>query len=225
MFQPFRLRELELKNRVVVSPMDMYRAVDGLPNDFHLAHLGGKALGGAGLVMTEMVCVSAPGRITPGCTGLYRPEHEAGVGGGSSTSCTSQHRQDRPPARPLRAQGLDQAHVGGHRRAAPRRQLGGRRAVAAAVPAGRQPGAARAHASTRWTRSATSSCASAEMGRGPASTCSSCTARTATCCPASSRRSRTSAPTTYGGSLANRLRYPARGVRRHARGLAQRSGR
>ncbi|HJP72930.1 MAG TPA: bifunctional salicylyl-CoA 5-hydroxylase/oxidoreductase [Pseudonocardiaceae bacterium] len=74
MFQPLRLRGLELKNRVVVSAMDMYRATDGLPNDFHLTHLGGKALGGAGLVMTEMVCVSDTGRITPGCTGLYTDE-------------------------------------------------------------------------------------------------------------------------------------------------------
>ncbi|MEU4352429.1 bifunctional salicylyl-CoA 5-hydroxylase/oxidoreductase [Streptomyces sp. NPDC023838] len=74
MFTPFRLRGLELRNRVVVSPMDMYRAVDGLPGDFHLVHLGARALGGAGLVMTEMVCVSAEGRITPGCTGLYTPE-------------------------------------------------------------------------------------------------------------------------------------------------------
>jgi anthraniloyl-CoA monooxygenase len=74
MFQPFRLRELELANRVVVSPMDMYRATDGLPGDFHLVHLGGKALGGAGLVMTEMVCVSAAGRISPGCTGIYTEE-------------------------------------------------------------------------------------------------------------------------------------------------------
>lgn len=71
MFQPFRIGELELKNRVIVSPMDMYSAVDGVPGDFHLAHLGSKALGGAGLVMTEMVCVSAAGRITPGCAGLY----------------------------------------------------------------------------------------------------------------------------------------------------------
>ncbi|MCO1577406.1 bifunctional salicylyl-CoA 5-hydroxylase/oxidoreductase [Crossiella sp. SN42] len=78
MFQPFRLGGLALKNRIVVSPMDTYSAVDGTPNDFHLVHLGGKALGGAGLVMTEMVCVSASGRITPGCAGLYRPEHEAG---------------------------------------------------------------------------------------------------------------------------------------------------
>jgi anthraniloyl-CoA monooxygenase len=77
MFQPFRLRELELANRVVVSAMDMYSADDGTPSDFHLVHLGGKALGGAGLVMTEMVCVSADGRITPGCAGMYAAGHEA----------------------------------------------------------------------------------------------------------------------------------------------------
>ncbi|MET0133952.1 MAG: bifunctional salicylyl-CoA 5-hydroxylase/oxidoreductase [Kibdelosporangium sp.] len=77
MFQPFRIGNLTLHNRVVVSPMDMYRADDGLPTDFHLVHLGSKALGGAGLVMTEMVCVSETGRITPGCTGMYTPEHEA----------------------------------------------------------------------------------------------------------------------------------------------------
>lgn len=76
MFQPFRLRGLELKNRVIVSAMDMYSADDGMPNDFHLVHLGAKALGGAALVMTEMVCVSPEGRISPGCTGMYRPEHE-----------------------------------------------------------------------------------------------------------------------------------------------------
>jgi anthraniloyl-CoA monooxygenase len=78
MFQPFRLRDLELKNRVIVSAMDMYSASDGVPDDFHLVHIGGKALGGAALVMTEMVCVSATGRITPGCTGMYAPEHESG---------------------------------------------------------------------------------------------------------------------------------------------------
>ncbi|MFI8232926.1 bifunctional salicylyl-CoA 5-hydroxylase/oxidoreductase [Streptomyces sp. NPDC085900] len=74
MFTPFRLRGLTLRNRVVVSPMDMYSAVDGVPGDFHLVHLGARALGGAGLVMTEMVCVSEEGRITPGCTGLYTGE-------------------------------------------------------------------------------------------------------------------------------------------------------
>jgi anthraniloyl-CoA monooxygenase len=76
MFQPFRLGGLDLANRVIVSPMDMYSARDGVPGDFHLVHLGSKALGGAGLVMTEMVCVSATGRITPGCTGMYTPEQE-----------------------------------------------------------------------------------------------------------------------------------------------------
>jgi anthraniloyl-CoA monooxygenase len=71
MFTPFRLGGLRLRNRVVVSPMDMYSAADGVPGDFHLVHLGSRALGGAGLVMTEMVCVSERGRITPGCTGLW----------------------------------------------------------------------------------------------------------------------------------------------------------
>lgn len=71
MFTPLRLRGLELRNRVVVSPMDMYSATDGVPGDFHLVHLGARALGGAGLVMTEMVCVSPEGRITPGCAGLW----------------------------------------------------------------------------------------------------------------------------------------------------------
>lgn len=77
MFTPFRLRDLELRNRVVVSPMDMYSAEDGVPGDFHLVHLGARALGGAGLVMTEMVCVSEDGRITPGCAGLYTDEQAA----------------------------------------------------------------------------------------------------------------------------------------------------
>jgi len=75
MFTPVRLRQLTLRNRVVVPPMDTYSAVDGIPNDFHLVHLGARALGGAGLVMTEMTCVSPEGRITPGCTGMYAPEH------------------------------------------------------------------------------------------------------------------------------------------------------
>ncbi|GAA1701253.1 bifunctional salicylyl-CoA 5-hydroxylase/oxidoreductase [Microbacterium sediminicola] len=71
MFQPVKIGQLELANRVVVSPMDMYSATDGIANDFHLVHLGSKAMGGAGLVMTEMIGTSATGRITPGCTGLY----------------------------------------------------------------------------------------------------------------------------------------------------------
>ncbi len=76
-FTPFRLRELQLENRIVVSPMDLYSAVDGTPNDFHLVHLGARALGGAALVFTEMTCVSPEGRISLGCTGLYTDEHVA----------------------------------------------------------------------------------------------------------------------------------------------------
>ncbi|MGN6251574.1 MAG: bifunctional salicylyl-CoA 5-hydroxylase/oxidoreductase [Marmoricola sp.] len=74
MFQPVRVGELELKNRIVLSPMDMYSAKEGVPEAFHLVHLGSKALGGAGLIMTEMTCVSPEGRITPGCPGLWTDE-------------------------------------------------------------------------------------------------------------------------------------------------------
>ena len=75
MFAPYRLRGLRLANRVVVSPMAMYSARDGTPGDFHLVHYGARAQGGAGLLYTEMTCVSAEGRITPGCAGLYAPGH------------------------------------------------------------------------------------------------------------------------------------------------------
>ncbi|MDQ8755210.1 bifunctional salicylyl-CoA 5-hydroxylase/oxidoreductase [Sphingosinicella sp. LHD-64] len=71
MFAPFRLRDMEVVNRIVVSPMATYSAADGDPNDFHLVHYGARAAGGAGLVYTEMTCVSSEGRITPGCAGIY----------------------------------------------------------------------------------------------------------------------------------------------------------
>jgi anthraniloyl-CoA monooxygenase len=75
MFLPFQLRNIRLKNRVVVSPMAQYSAVDGLVGDYHLVHLGSRAMGGAGLVFAEMTCVAADARITPACPGLYTPEH------------------------------------------------------------------------------------------------------------------------------------------------------
>jgi anthraniloyl-CoA monooxygenase len=75
MFTPYQLRGLRLANRLVVSPMDMYSARDGTPNEFHLVHLGARALGGAALVMTEMTCVSPEGRISLGCTGMYAEAH------------------------------------------------------------------------------------------------------------------------------------------------------
>jgi anthraniloyl-CoA monooxygenase len=74
MFLPFELRGMRLENRVVVSPMDQYSAVDGLPTEWHLVHYGARATGGAGLVVTEMTCVSPQGRISPGCTGLWNTE-------------------------------------------------------------------------------------------------------------------------------------------------------
>lgn len=76
MFAPFQLGDMALKNRIVVSPMAQYKAKDGCPNDWHFVHYAERAKGGAGLVYTEMTCVSAAGRITPGCPGLYAPEHE-----------------------------------------------------------------------------------------------------------------------------------------------------
>src|SRR6266513_2661023 len=75
MFTPFKLRDLVLNNRVVVSPMCQYVAEDGMPNEWHLVHLGSRAIGGAGLVFSEMTDVSREGRISPRCTGLYKPEH------------------------------------------------------------------------------------------------------------------------------------------------------
>jgi anthraniloyl-CoA monooxygenase len=77
MFAPFKLRDMTLANRVVVSPMAQYKAVDGCPTDWHFIHYAERAKGGAGLVTVEMTCVSAEGRITPGCPGLYAPAHEA----------------------------------------------------------------------------------------------------------------------------------------------------
>ena len=75
MFAPYHLREMALKNRIVVSPMAQYMAENGTPTDWHLVHYGERAKGGAWLVYTEMTCVSPNGRITPGCPGLYTPEH------------------------------------------------------------------------------------------------------------------------------------------------------
>jgi len=80
MFTPYRLRSVSLKNRVVVSPMAQYSAVDGIAGDFHLVHLGARALGGAGLVMVEMTAPCAEGRITPGCPGLWNDAQQQAFG-------------------------------------------------------------------------------------------------------------------------------------------------
>ena len=77
MFQPLKLREMALANRAVVSPMCMYSAREGVPGDFHLVHYGSRAIGGAGLMFTEMTCVGRDARITPGCAGLWNDEQQA----------------------------------------------------------------------------------------------------------------------------------------------------
>ena len=75
MFTPFTLRDMTLRNRIVMSPMCMYSAEDGTVNDFHVVHLGSRAMGGTGLVLTELTDVSPEGRISFGCAGMYKPEH------------------------------------------------------------------------------------------------------------------------------------------------------
>ena len=77
LFQPLALRGMTLENRAVVSPMCMYSAVDGLPGDWHTVHYGARAIGGAGLIYSEMTCVAPDARITPGCTGLWNDAQEA----------------------------------------------------------------------------------------------------------------------------------------------------
>ena len=76
-FTPYKLRGMLLENRIAVSPMCMYSAEDGLIGDWHLVHLGSRAMGGAGLIMTESTAISADGRITPGCAGMYNDNHVA----------------------------------------------------------------------------------------------------------------------------------------------------
>ena len=101
MFTPFRLRDLVLSNRIVVSPMCQYSAEDGTPNDWHLVHLGSRAAGGAALVVAEMTDVSREGRISPGCTGMYKPARRR----------LEAHRGLRPPAPGARI-ALQLAHAG-----------------------------------------------------------------------------------------------------------------
>ena len=124
MFTPFRLREMQLKNRVVVSPMAQYQAVDGTPTDWHLVHLAERAKGGAGLIVTEMTCVSPEGRITPGCTGLYAPEHEAAWKRIVDFVHAETDAKIAHPARALRPQGLHPARLGGDGCASRRRATG-----------------------------------------------------------------------------------------------------
>ena len=111
-FTGFQLRKMQLVNRVVVSPMCQYSAVDGTVHDWHLVHLGSRAIGGAGLVITEMTNVSAEGRITPGCAGMYAEEHVAAWERIVEFVHGNSRGEDRYPAGPRRAQGLGAAIPG-----------------------------------------------------------------------------------------------------------------
>src|ERR687890_473471 len=79
LFEPIQLKSIELKNRIIVSPMCEYSSVDGFSNEWHLVHLGSRAVGGAALVMTEATAVTAPGRISPQDLGLYDGGHAPGL--------------------------------------------------------------------------------------------------------------------------------------------------
>jgi anthraniloyl-CoA monooxygenase len=92
MLTPFRLRGVTPANRIVVSPMAQYSCVDGVPDDYYLVHLGSRAHRGAGLVFTEMTCVAADARISPGCAGLATMSN-AMRGGASSITCMRAHPQ------------------------------------------------------------------------------------------------------------------------------------
>ena len=122
LFQPFRLRELTLANRLVVSPMCQYSCEDGAPNDWHLVHLGGRAVGGAGLVMAEMTDVARDARISPGCAGIYSDAHVAGW----RRVVEFVHAHTRA------AIGLQLAHAG--RKGSTAAALGGRRGRCARAP-------------------------------------------------------------------------------------------
>ena len=210
MFVPFRLRDLgSSKNRVVVSPMCMYSAEDGEVNDWHLVHLGARAVGGAGLVIAEMTDVSRDGRITPGCAGSTS-RATSRRGGASSTSSTGgRDGQDRHADRARRPEGRDEAPVGGLRRAAGRRARGRSLSASARSRTTRysqvpKPDGPRRHGPGEGR----TSCARRDGRTRRASTCSRSTWRTATCWRASSRRSRTCATDEYGGPIENRMRYP-----------------
>ena len=176
-----------LKNRVVVSPMAQYKAVDGCPTDWHLVHYGERAKGGAGLVCIEMTCVSRGG---PHHAGLHRPVC-AGARGGLEAHRRFRPRRDRRqnllPARPFRAEGLDPARLGGDGCAADGSGTG--RCWRRPRSLGRRATSARKlWIAPTWTACAMSSWPQPRWPPARASTCWRCTARTAICCRPSSRR-------------------------------------
>ena len=208
MFLPFRLRDMELVNRVVVSPMAQYLAVDGMPVDWHLVHYGSRACGGAGLVVTEMTCVGADARITPGCTGLWNEEQAAAwkrivdfVHASSPAKiCLQLGHAGRKGSTQLGWEQIDHPLAKGNWPLISR--------LAAAVLRGHQPDAARDDSRRHGCRDAPLSCSGPDWVRMRASTWSSCTWRTAICSASFLSPLTNVRNDEYGGSLENRLRYP-----------------
>ena len=221
MLTPFRARGVVLKNRIVVSPMAQYSARDGIPGDYHLVHLGARAMGGAGMVFAEMTCVSPDARITPGCPGLWNDAQrdawrrivdfvhaetdakiamQLGHAGAKGSTCVP---WDGGEDRPLpRATG----------RSSPPARSSTSRAC-------RRPRARRRRRT--WRESRPISSPRPVVRRKPASTGSSCTARTAICCrrfisPLTNRRD-----DEYGGDLRRPLPLSARSVRGDPRRVAR----
>ena len=124
MFTPFTLRGVTLKNRIVVSPMAQYSCVDGIPGDYHLVHLGARAMGGAAMVVAEMTCPSPDARITPGVPGPVERGAARRLEAHRRLRPRQQRREDRDAARPRRREGLDPRALGRRGPAARRRATG-----------------------------------------------------------------------------------------------------
>ena len=188
MLTPYRVRGLTLANRIVVSPMAMYSATDGLIDDFHLAHLGARAMGGAALVFAEMTCVSPDARITPGCLGLWNDEQAGAV-----EAARRPHPLPSATPRPASSSATPAARarrkrrLGGHRPAARSGRLAADLGLGAALSAA-QPGPARDDARRHGPRARRFRRRRRGARLRPASIGWSCIARTAICCRASCRR-------------------------------------
>ena len=189
MFTPFRLRDLVIPNRVVVSPMCQYVAADGTVGDWHVVHLGSRAIGGAGLVMAEMTDVSREARISPQCAGLYKEAHAHAWRRVVDFIHRESAGQGRDSAGSRRPQGGDATVVGGRQRTARCRRRGRwcRRRRCRTFP-DRSQTPARDDAAKTWTRSVPISCGLPSWPSRLASISSRFTWRMATCSPRSSRR-------------------------------------